>query len=127
MKTIALTLVLLVTGNVIGQTFENPIYRDKLFEDHDFNTWYLSTAGDNEYMDPGDSTKYILFKSKEDWKKFEKEFMLKHKIKPGHKDPSLCSPNMTYYQLPNGHSMMSDAKFTMKDQKMVPGIMYRNY
>ena len=127
MKTRTLILVLLVAGKVTGQTFENPIYTDKLFEDHEFNTWYLSSNEGSDYLKPEDTVRYILFESQEDWKRFEKEFMLKHKIKPGHKDPSLCAPNMTYYQLPNGHSMLSNARFAMKDQKMVPGIMYRNY
>jgi hypothetical protein len=127
MKTISFILLLLHTGMLSAQTFENPLPGLVYYRDHEFEKWYSYVSVDERYAGSQDTVKYILFRTRARWKDYEKQFMIDQNIKPVYRVSRKSSPHLSYYHLPWGHSMISHEQYYIVDQKTGCGIEYRPF
>jgi len=127
MKTSIFSLFLLVAGMVFGQTFGNPLPAKISYEEHEFEKWYYYTLVDNTSPGVTDTVKFILFRTRDAWKTFEKKFMTDQLIRPFYRISKRSSPKYTYYHLPWGHSMISNEQYYIINNKTGYEIRYQTF
>lgn len=127
MRSISFIIVLLLAGMAGAQTFQNPLQGFVYYSQHEFDKWYYYVSMDERYSGSFDTVKYILFRTRERWKDYEKQFMSDQDIKPVYRVSRKSSPHFTYYHLPWGHSMISHEQYYIIDSKTGCGIEYRTF
>jgi hypothetical protein len=127
MRSISFIIVLLLAVMAGAQTFKNPLPGLEYYSQHEFDKWYFYVSLDERHSGSVDTVKYILFRTREGWKDYEKQFMSDLDIKPVYRVSRNSSPHLTYYHLPWGHSMISHEQYYIIDNKTGCGIEYRTY